>query len=98
MAYTPTFMNYTPRHDRYDEVFDAEGRPRGHWERLALVAHRASRGALTRRAQTIRRAIEQQGVTCNIYGAPQGADRASEVDVLPFVIGKEEWHFLANAI
>jgi uncharacterized circularly permuted ATP-grasp superfamily protein/uncharacterized alpha-E superfamily protein len=98
MAYTPTFMNYTPRPDRYDEVFDAEGRPRGHWERLALAAHRASRAALTRRAQTIRRAIEQHGVTYNIYGDPQGADRPWEVDVLPFVIGKEEWHFLANAI
>jgi len=98
MAYTPAFMNYTPRPDRYDEVFDAEGRPRGHWERLALAAHRASRAALTRRAQTIRRAIEQHGVTYNIYGDPQGADRPWEVDVLPFVIGKEEWHFLANAI
>jgi uncharacterized circularly permuted ATP-grasp superfamily protein/uncharacterized alpha-E superfamily protein len=91
-------MNYTPRPDRYDEVFDAEGRPRGHWERLALAAHRASRAALTRRAQTIRRAVEQHGVTYNIYGDPQGADRPWEVDVLPFVIGKEEWHFLANAI
>ena len=63
-----------------------------------MAAHRASRAALTRRAQTIRRAVEQHGVTYNIYGDPQGADRPWEVDVLPFVIGKEEWHFLANAI
>ena len=91
-------MNYVPKPDRYDEAFDAEGRPRSHWERLALAAHRASRAALTRRAQTIRRAVEQHGVTYNIYGDPQGADRPWEVDVLPFVIGKEEWHFLANAI
>src|SRR6266545_6483320 len=94
----PAFMNYVPNPDRYDEAFDAEGRPRGPWERLALAAHRASRAALTRRAQTIRRAVEQHGVTYNIYGDPQGADRPWEVDVLPFVIGKEEWHFLENAI
>src|SRR5215470_8861247 len=98
MARAPAFMNYVPKPDHYDEAFDAEGRPRGHWERLALAAHRASRTALTRRAQTIRRAVEQHGVTYNIYGDPQGADRPWEVDVLPFVIGKEEWHFLANAI
>ncbi len=98
MARAPAFMNYVPKPDRYDEAFDTEGRPRGHWERLALAAHRASRAALTRRAQTIRRAVEQHGVTYNIYGDPQGADRPWEVDVLPFVIGKEEWHFLANAI
>ena len=98
MARAPAFMNYVPKPDRYDEAFDTEGRPRGHWERLALAAHRASRAALSRRAQTIRRAVEQHGVTYNIYGDPQGADRPWEVDVLPFVIGKEEWHFLANAI
>ena len=67
-------MNYVPKPDRYDEAFDAEGRPRGHWERLALAAHRASRAAITRRAQTIRRAVEQHGVTYNIYGDPQGAE------------------------
>ena len=98
MARAPAFMNYVPKPDRYDEAFDTEGRPRGHWERLALAAHRASRAALSRRAQTIRRAVEQHGVTYNIYGDPQGADRPWEVDVLPFVIGKEEWHFLAHAI
>ena len=71
MARAPAFMNYVPKPDRYDEAFDAEGRPRGHWERLALAAHRASRAALTRRAQTIRRAVEQHGVTYNIYGDPR---------------------------
>ena len=98
MARAPAFMNYVPKPDRYDEAFDSEGRPRGPWERLTLAAHRASRAAITRRAQTIRRAVEQHGVTYNIYGDPQGADRPWEVDVLPFVIGKEEWRFLANAI
>src|SRR5258707_15260085 len=98
MARAPAFMNYVPKPDRYDEPFDTEGRPRGPWERLTLAAHRASRAAITRRAQTIRRAVEQHGVTYNIYGDPQGADRPWEVDVLPFVIGKEEWHFLASAI
>src|SRR5437867_1466927 len=78
MAHTTAFMNYVPNPDRYDEAFDAEGRPRGHWERLALAAHRASRAALTRRAQTIRRAIEQRGGTflhlyaCDLARSPDG--------------------------
>ena len=52
MARASTFMNYLPKPDRYDEVFDAQGRPRGHWERSAQAARRASRTALSRRAQT----------------------------------------------
>jgi uncharacterized circularly permuted ATP-grasp superfamily protein/uncharacterized alpha-E superfamily protein len=91
-------MNYSPTNDRYDEVFDAQGRPRGHWERLAKAARSASRSALSRRAQRIRRAVEQDGVTYNIYGDPKGTDRPWEVDVLPFVIGKDEWQFLAAAV
>jgi uncharacterized circularly permuted ATP-grasp superfamily protein/uncharacterized alpha-E superfamily protein len=91
-------MNYTLTTDRYDEVFDAEGRPRRHWERLARAARSASRAALSRRASRIRRAVEQDGVTYNIYGDPKGADRPWEVDLLPFVIGKDEWRFLSAAV
>jgi len=91
-------MNYTPKPDRYDEVFDPNGRPRQHWERLAQAARRASRAALTRRAHAIRRAVEQHGVTYNVYGDPKGTDRPWEVDLLPFVIGREEWDFLSKGI
>ncbi len=98
MARSSTFMNYAPKSDRYDEVFDPNGHPHRHWERLAKAATRASRAVLSRRALRIRRAVEQDGVTYNIYGDPKGTDRPWEVDLLPFVIGKEEWHFLANAV
>ena len=91
-------MNYLPNPDRYDEVFDTKGRPRGHWTRLAQAARRASRTALSRRAGAIRRAVEQDGVTYNIYGDPKGTDRPWEVDLLPFVIAAEEWQFLAKAV
>ncbi len=69
-----------------------------HWARLAQAARRASRTALSRRAGTIRRAVEQDGVTYNIYGDPKGTDRPWEVDLLPLVIAAEEWQFLAKAV
>jgi uncharacterized circularly permuted ATP-grasp superfamily protein/uncharacterized alpha-E superfamily protein len=91
-------MNYAPNSDRYDEVFDRQGRPRPHWERLAKAARSASRTALARRASSIRSAVQQDGVTYNIYGDPKGADRPWEVDLLPLVIGQEEWNFLASGV
>ncbi|HUK40066.1 MAG TPA: circularly permuted type 2 ATP-grasp protein [Candidatus Acidoferrales bacterium] len=91
-------MNYIRKPGRYDEVFDSSGKPRRHWERLAQAAAHASRTTLTRRAQAIRRAVEQHGVSYNVYGDPKGADRPWEVDLLPFVIGKEEWQFLSSGI
>ena len=98
MARSTAFMNYPLNPDRYDEVFAAQGRPRQHWTRLAQAAGRAGRTALSRRASTIRRAVEQDGVTYNVYGDPKGTDRPWEVDLLPFVIAAEEWHFLAKAV
>jgi uncharacterized circularly permuted ATP-grasp superfamily protein/uncharacterized alpha-E superfamily protein len=91
-------MDYDPRPDRYDEIFDANGQPRAHWKPLAQAARRTSRAALARRANTIRRAVEQDGVTYNIYGDPKGMDRPWEVDLLPFVIPDQEWQLVCRAV
>jgi len=98
MVQANAFMNYLPNPDRYDEVFAAQGHPRRHWARLAQAATRAGRTALARRARTIRRAVEQDGVTYNVYGDPKGTDRPWEVDLLPFVIAAEEWQSLSSAV
>jgi uncharacterized circularly permuted ATP-grasp superfamily protein len=90
--------NYLPQPERYDEVFGPDGRPRPHWKRLVEAAARASRAELSRRAETIRHAVEQDGVTYNIYADPKGADRPWEVDLLPLIISTEEWRFLAQAV
>jgi uncharacterized circularly permuted ATP-grasp superfamily protein/uncharacterized alpha-E superfamily protein len=93
-----SFTSYASKSERYDEVFGPEGLPRRHWERFAKAASRAGRSELSRRAQTIRRAVEQDGVTYNIYADPKGADRPWEVDLLPLIISQDEWRFLENAV
>jgi uncharacterized circularly permuted ATP-grasp superfamily protein/uncharacterized alpha-E superfamily protein len=95
---TSSFANYLSQPERYDEVFGTDGRPRPHWKRLAEAAARASRAELSRRAGTIRHAVEQDGVTYNIYADPKGADRPWEVDLLPLIISTEEWRLLAKAV
>ena len=81
-----SFTAYVPQPERYDEVFERHGRPRQHWKRLAEAAARASRAELSRRAGIIQRAVEQDGVTYNIYADPKGTDRPWEVDLLPLII------------
>jgi len=98
MARSSVLMNYTPKPGRYDEVVGRQGQPHSHWEPLVRSTKRASRAAIARRAQAIRSAVERDGVTYNIYGDPKGTDRPWEVDLLPFVIAKEEWQFLSQAV
>jgi uncharacterized circularly permuted ATP-grasp superfamily protein/uncharacterized alpha-E superfamily protein len=83
---------------RYDEAFDDRARPRAHWTRLAHAAAVLAPEETLRRAQFIRRSVEQDGVTYNIYADPKGADRPWELDQLPLVIGADEWRFLSKAI
>ena len=98
MASFSSFPKYIPKSGHYDEVFDADGTPRRDWERLARATRRVGRAELSRRAATISRAVEQDGVTYNIYADAKGTDRPWEVDLLPLVIGPDEWRFLAHAI
>ena len=98
MARSSVFMNYFPKAGRYDEVIGPLGEPHRHWEALARATRRAGRATFLRRAREIRSAVERDGITYNIYGDPKGADRPWEVDLLPFVIAKEEWQFLSKAV
>jgi uncharacterized circularly permuted ATP-grasp superfamily protein len=72
MASLP-FASYAPNPEHFDEVFGSEGRPRPHWKQFAQMATRLSRAGLSRRANTIRRAVEQDGVTYNVYADAKGA-------------------------
>src|SRR5262249_36406892 len=92
------FANYVSQPERYDEVFDVDGRPRSHWKRLAEAAARASRAELSHRAGIIRHPVQQDGVTYNLYADLKGADRAWEVYLLPLIISTEEWRLLVKVI
>ena len=43
------------------------------------------------RSQDITRFLKENGVTYNIYGDPSGMNRAWNLDLIPFLISKEEW-------
>ncbi|HLP09433.1 MAG TPA: circularly permuted type 2 ATP-grasp protein [Opitutaceae bacterium] len=89
---------YQPAADAFDELRDATGAVRPHWE--ALVADLAGKSVaeLQRRWETGRRFIRDQGITYNIYGEPDGLDRPWRLDPVPFVISAAEWRPLEAAL
>ncbi|MGE0823784.1 MAG: circularly permuted type 2 ATP-grasp protein [Candidatus Binatia bacterium] len=98
MRSSSKFTSYRVKPDRYDEVFASAGQPRDPWEQLAHTVSQMGQAELKRHARTIRRTVEQDGVTYNIYADAKGADRPWEVDLLPLIIGPEEWRLLARAV
>ncbi|THF58119.1 circularly permuted type 2 ATP-grasp protein [Pseudothauera rhizosphaerae] len=84
--------------DRYDEMLAAAGEPRAHWQAFADRLARFSDGVLAGRADFVRGAIEADGVTYNVYTDPKGTKRPWELDMLPLIVGADEWETLSAAV
>ena len=90
--------NYLLSPERFDEMVDAEGLPRAHWESFIARLEALGEDTLERRVQFVHNAIETDGVSYNIYGDTQGTKRPWELDPLPLLMAPEEWAGLSAAV
>src|SRR5512138_58272 len=96
------------RHDAYDELrgtlvalgAPANG-PAPHWQAFfdALAADaRDGRGELAARAARVQRRVRDDGATYNVH-APEGdASRAWPLQLLPFIVGADEWTAIERVV
>src|SRR5438128_6316203 len=70
----------------FDEVLDAAGHVRPHYAGLVAELEELGAEELGRRSEAGRRISHEQGVSYNVYGEPRGAERAWELDPVPFLI------------
>lgn len=86
---------YTAPSGAYDEMWDADGRVRPHWQRFieALAAGGVALDGeeLERRRQEARRFLRENGVTFNLHNDEPDQDRPWEYDPLPFLIDEGDW-------
>jgi uncharacterized circularly permuted ATP-grasp superfamily protein/uncharacterized alpha-E superfamily protein len=92
-AVTPGWLAaYVPDGRRYDELLDAKGAVRRHWQPLMEHLTGDDARAVARRGlERTRRLIVENGVTYNVYADPQGADRPWALDPVPLLLLAEEW-------
>lgn len=90
--------NYPRRGAGHDELLDATGAPRPHWQALLAHLQRCSPAQLQQRQALLARQIQENGVTYNVYADPDGTDRPWELDLLPNIIPAEEWQQLAAGV
>jgi uncharacterized circularly permuted ATP-grasp superfamily protein/uncharacterized alpha-E superfamily protein len=87
----PGLSDYEALAGLHDEMREAGGATRAHWDPLVRSLHTLGAGELARRWEVGRRLIHENGVTYNVYGDPRGMDRPWELDPIPLVIGSAEW-------
>lgn len=77
----------------YDESSSDGVTPRPHWAHLMEWLRTIGPEELSQRWERAERRIRENGITYNIYGDPQGANRPWRIDIVPLLIPAEEWRF-----
>lgn len=75
----------------YDEMWDANGQVRAHWQPFMRAFDLIGGPALEKLRQEARRVFRENGVSYNVYGDPHGHQRTWELDPIPLVISSEDW-------
>lgn len=82
---------YRPLVGTYDELVDAEGRPREHARAAADLLANLTPDEFARCQTLAELALAQQGVTFSVYSDQRGAEKVMPVCLVPRVIGAAEW-------
>lgn len=82
----------------YDELFDAEGRPRPHAELLICKVESLADGQLLRHQADVERSLMRMGITFNVYGDDRGTEKIWPFDVIPRIIAADEWQWIERGL
>jgi uncharacterized circularly permuted ATP-grasp superfamily protein len=75
----------------FDELRAADGSIRPHWLPLVHGLERLGREGIRDRADNARQLLREHGVTYNVHADGESAARTWDLDLIPFVIGADEW-------
>ncbi|MFM2093907.1 MAG: hypothetical protein RIS70_1031, partial [Planctomycetota bacterium] len=92
------FSGYVRPSGGFDELLDADGTLRPAWRLFAQRLEQHGLSVLQQRSEQARRLLRENGVTYNVFGAPQGPDRPWELDSLPLLISRREWQELESGL
>jgi uncharacterized circularly permuted ATP-grasp superfamily protein/uncharacterized alpha-E superfamily protein len=76
----------------YDEMLDGAGKVRPHWVQLMRALHALGPHEVEQRHKEALKLLRENGVTYNVYGDPNGANRPWQLDPVPLLISGDEWY------
>ncbi|SHJ31256.1 Uncharacterized conserved protein, circularly permuted ATPgrasp superfamily [Desulfatibacillum alkenivorans DSM 16219] len=77
--------------DYYDELFQANGAPRSCSRLLIEKIESLPDGDLMQKQKAAEAMLLQMGITFNVYGSDEGAEKIFPFDVIPRVVAGDDW-------
>jgi len=82
----------------YDELFDADVRPRPGADLVVERINGLAERELQRRQQAAEKALLNLGITFNVYGQDGGTERIFPFDIVPRIVQNAEWQTLERGL
>ncbi|MCS7026217.1 MAG: circularly permuted type 2 ATP-grasp protein [Bryobacteraceae bacterium] len=92
------FRNYAFDSSYYDEMFEAPGVPRRHYQALYDLLLDMPGEEFRRRKQAADLSFLHQGITFTVYGREEGTERIFPNDLLPRILTDQEWRRLEKGL
>lgn len=89
---------YAPKGSRFDECVDGAGRLRPAWSQFFNLLQGDQSAALRTATDASHRAIIEQDVSMNVYRGERAGSQLWPLDVLPLLIGADEWAGLTRGL
>ena len=82
----------------HDEMFDENGVARPEARLLLETIQSLEDGQLERCQRAAERLLLELGITFNVYGDSSGAERIFPFDLIPRIVGAEEWEWIERGL
>jgi len=82
----------------FDEMFEADGRPRAGSALLVQRIHGLPQGELLQRQRAVEQALLHMGITFNVYGDEAGTERIFPFDVIPRIVEAADWALIERGL
>ena len=86
------------RNGGYDELMDASGEVRPHWEAFLAALAELPAAERSQRADRLNSRVREMGIAHDIFADPTSPGKRWEVDLVPLILSSSEWHALEAAL
>jgi uncharacterized circularly permuted ATP-grasp superfamily protein len=92
-----TFKTYDPE-DYYDELIDADGKPRPGAQLLIDKIDSLPEGDLALRQKEAEALLLKMGITFNVYGRDEGTEKIFPFDLIPRIVSSSDWKEIESGL
>ncbi|HEY3915469.1 MAG TPA: circularly permuted type 2 ATP-grasp protein [Verrucomicrobiae bacterium] len=86
-------------HDKFfDEMVDGDGGVRSHYRQFCSLFETLDSDEFEDKRHSVDLTFLRQGITFNVYGDSQGAERIFPFDLVPRIIPASEWEYLERGL